>query len=95
MRFGHEIRARIDALVRDDDVEGLRALLDTGLSPLANDTTLATPVSLAAQAGARNCVRLLLERGGSPDAGDPPPLSQLPREEARLAAGAALLEECR
>jgi ankyrin repeat protein len=74
MRFGAETRAQIETLLRDDDVEGLRALLDSGLPPLANDKTLATPVSLAAQSGARNCVRLLLEKGGSPDAGDPPPL---------------------
>lgn len=56
--------------IRDGDLEGVRDLLDAGLSAAEPDAQGRTPVGTAAACAAPEILGLLLERGAPPDAPD-------------------------
>ena len=49
------------------DVTGLRTMLDFGFDPRISDADRVTPLHRASMAGNPECVRMLLERGASPN----------------------------
>jgi hypothetical protein len=57
--------------VREDNVNALRALLDSGRSLELRNVNGETPLIVAARYNAINCLRLLLARGADPSASDP------------------------